>query len=45
MIARLPKLPGLIAKTSRFFREKYPAYSIEQVVAEFRHKAWAGAEI
>jgi hypothetical protein len=35
MIARLPTLPMLIAKTSRFFLEKYPAYSTGHGVAEF----------
>jgi hypothetical protein len=35
MIARLPKLPMLIAKTSRVFLEKYPAYSSEQLWQNF----------
>ena len=35
MIARLPKLPMLIAKTSWVFLEKYPAYSSGHEVAEF----------
>jgi hypothetical protein len=45
MIARLPKLPGLIAKSSRFFLEKYLTYSSRHGVAEFAAgggKAWTG---
>jgi hypothetical protein len=48
MIARLPKLPVLIAKTSQVFLEKYPAYSSGHGVAEFAvvgGKARTGAEI
>jgi hypothetical protein len=35
MIARLPKLPGLIAKTSRVFFGKISGLLYGQVVAEF----------